>query len=961
MPGNVEPKVESSGPGGAARDPAALVSEVLSVARGLALELHPQRQRTLSVTLESRLDRDLGIDSLGRAELLFRLERNLQVRLPETLLGEAETVADLLNAVLRAGGRAQKGAVEGPSPVALAAVESAPGEAETLPEVLDWHVGRSPERPHIILCESDGTERPITYRALCESARRVAYGLSRRGLEPGDRVAIMLPTSSAFFEAFFGTLLAGGVPVPIYPPLRPSQIEEHLRRQAGILRNAGASTLITVREARAAARLLRAQVETLRGIETVEQLGDAPAVALPGGLHGEDVALLQYTSGSTGDPKGVVLSHSNLLHNIRAMGHAMDADSSDVFVSWLPLYHDMGLIGAWLGSLYFAAPVVIMSPLTFLVRPESWLWAIHRHRATLSASPNFGFELCLRRISEDAVEGLDLASLRTVANGAEPVSPATLRRFTERYAKYGFRPGAMAPVYGLAENSVGLAFPPPDRPPIIERISRRALARDGVARPAGPEDSDAIELVACGSPLPGHQIRILDAAGHELGERREGRLEFRGPSATRGYYRNAAKTRELFDGAWLDSGDLAYIADGEVFITGRIKDIIFRAGRNVYPQEVEEAVGNIEGVRKGCVVVFGTPDPATGTERLIVLAETRETEAESLARLQRRIESVTTELLEVPPDEVLLKPPHTVPKTSSGKLRRASARELYEGGGLAAPSRALWLQVLRLALAGLVPQARRSLHAARDFLYAAYWWSVVVTLGAAVWPLVLLLPNRRWRWALLHRAARLALRLTATPLHIEGRPQERSVLVANHSSYLDGLVLAASLPGEPIFVAKKELARGLVAGPFLKRLGSLFVERRDPESGQAETREALEALRRGERLMFFPEGTLTRMPGLLPFHLGAFLVAAEAGAAVQPVVIRGTRSILRGEQWFPRRGVASVFFTAPVPAEGEGFAAAIKLRDAARAQILAACGEPDLAREKIVFTRRGVERLDTEG
>ena len=191
------------------------------------------------------------------------------------------------------------------------------------------------------------------------------------------------------------------------------------------------------------------------------------------------MALVQYTSGSTGDPKGVVLTHANLLANIRAMGEAMDVTPSDVFVSWLPLYHDMGLIGAWLGSLYFAVPLVVMSPLAFLVRPETWLWAIHRHRATLSAAPNFAFELCLRRVEDTMIAGLDLGSLRMIANGSEAVAPETVRRFAARFAAYGFRPEAMGPVYGLAENAVGLAFPPLGRPPIIDRIDRSELARHG--------------------------------------------------------------------------------------------------------------------------------------------------------------------------------------------------------------------------------------------------------------------------------------------------------------------------------------------------------------------------------------------------------------------------------------------------------------------------------------------------
>ena len=566
--------------------------------------------------------------------------------------------------------------------------EAVPDDAGTLTEVLDWHVAAHPERAHILLSRRGSEEKTIAYGALANGARAVARGLRNWGLEPGERVAIMLPTGEDFFNAFLGALYAGGVPVPIYPPMRLSRIEEHLRRQANILRNAGATILITVPEARAVAVLLKSHVGGLRAVETADRLAKPGNGEVLVRRALEDTAMLQYTSGSTGNPKGVVLSHANLLASIRAMGQSTAVGSADTVVSWLPLYHDMGLIGAWFVSMYYAMPVVIMSPLTFLSRPESWLWAIHEHRGTFSVSPNFGFELCLRKIRDRDLEGLDLSSLRILMNGAEPVSPATIREFTERFARYGLDPKAIKPVFGLAENSLALTLPPPGRGPIIDRIERDLLTRRGEAVPADEDDPSALEVVACGQPIPGHRIRIVGQTGDELGERHEGRLQFRGPAATSGYYRDAARTAELFDGEWLETGDMAYIAGGDLFVTGRHKDIIIRAGRNIYPQEVEEAVGNIEGIRKGCVAVFGSLDARRGTERVIVLAESRETDDEVLARLRQRIVEVTIDIMEMPPDDVVLAPPHTVLKTSSGKLRRAASRELYESGRIGAKPRA---------------------------------------------------------------------------------------------------------------------------------------------------------------------------------------------------------------------------------------------------------------------------------
>jgi 1-acyl-sn-glycerol-3-phosphate acyltransferase len=757
---------------------------------------------------------------------------------------------------------------------------------------------------------------------------------------------LMLPTSIDYFITFFGILYAGAVPVPIYPPMRMSQIEDHLRRQIGILRNAGACLLITMPEGRRLAGLLRVQVESLTAVESVANLEASTALFnLPPPSGSDSVALIQYTSGSTGDPKGVVLSHSNLLANIRAMGAVMEASSADVFVSWLPLYHDMGLIGAWLGCLHFAAPLYAMSPMSFLVRPESWLWAIHRFRATFSASPNFGFEFCLNKIADADLEGLDLNSLRMVANGAEPVSVQTLRQFIDRFGRYGFPARAMAPVYGLAECSVGLAFPPLGCPPIIDRVNRDRLSTDGVAEPARPEDLKPLEIVSCGQPLPGHEIRIVDEAGRELGERREGRLEFRGPSTTRGYFHNETKTRELFHDSWLDSGDRAYMAGGDVCITGRVKDIIIRAGRHIYPQEVEEAVAEIPGIRKGGVAVFGVTDSQTGTERVIVLAETRETDVNARAALEARAQEIANDVAGTPPDEIVLAPPGTVPKTSSGKIRRSAAKELYSSGRVGAPQRALWRQILRLSLSAIGPQFARLNRRFREALYAAWWWIVVVLSFVFAWLAVMILPRLDWRWNAVRAIARAALAVVGVPVAVSGLdrvPRGNAMLVFNHSSYMDALVLTAVLRGEPLYVVKKELAGQIFAGALLRRLGTLFVDRYDIIGSLADTEAIIAAARKGRNVVYFPEGTFTRRPGLSGFYLGAFKVAAEASLPVLPGIIRGTRSMLRSDQWFPRWTPLSIQIEDAVKPSGTGFASLVQLRDAVHKVILAHCGEPDL-------------------
>jgi 1-acyl-sn-glycerol-3-phosphate acyltransferase len=923
----------------------------------LAAELHPSRPAT-PASLDARLDRDYGFDSLGRVELFLRIERRFGVSLPEPVMASAETPRDLLRALEAASPAGRFAAPAAPRAAALAQESETPEQAQTLVEVLEWHVARHPQRPHIVLLEEDERERIVTYAELHGAARALAAGLIERELQPGAAVAIMLPTSVEYFSSFFGVLLAGGIPVPIYPPARPSQIEDHLRRHAGILSNALAEMLITVEQAKPIALLLKPQVVTLKSVATPKELMRPRSPEIAPRPRPQDIALLQYTSGTTGNPKGVILTHDNLLANLRAMARALRVTPADVFVSWLPLYHDMGLIGAWLGSLAYGFKFPVMSPLAFLARPERWLWAIHRHRGTLSGGPNFCYELAVRKIEDSAIEGLDLSSWRFAFNGAEPVSPETIAAFTRRFARYGFSPQAMAPVYGLAEATLGVAFPPPGRGPKLDRVERERFTRIGRAVPAPQERTDALTFVSCGYPLPGHQIRVVDATGRELGEREEGHVQFSGPSATSGYYRNPEATRELLAGEWLNTGDYGYIAEGELYITGRIKDTIIRAGRNIHPYELEEAVGALAGIRKGCVAVFGSRDPRTGTERVVVLAETRLTDSAERERLRARINELALELIGMAPDDIVLAPPYTVLKTSSGKIRRAASREVYERGA-ASGTRALWWQVVRLAWAAVMPQLRRGMRAAADLAYGAYALLALGVLGTLTWTACALLPRWQWCWALSHRAARLflaALGIRLTVHGLEHLPAARPcMLTPNHTSYLDGLVMVAALARPVRFVAKRELLDQFVTRIFLTRLGAEFVERFDVQRSVEDTVRIVAGIGAGHSLIVFPEGTFRRMPGLLPFKMGAFVIAARTRMPVVPVAVRGARSILRAGQWLFRRGTISVTVGEPIEPEGSDWNAAIRLRDRARAALLAMCGEPDLGEETGLAPQRAPE------
>ena len=925
---------------------------LLQLVRDLADQLRPGSDFAQSLGIDHSLERDYGLDSLSRAELVTRIESELGVSLDATALGQAETPHDLLRAI-RSPAPASAATAYAPEPEPArddSGIDYPPATLATLVDVLDWHAERHGERLQVTIESQQGAHLThLTYARLRSDALAVAAGLVERGCGAGDAVAVMLPTGSDFFAAFYGALYAGCVPVPLYPPARLAQIEDHLQRSAGILRNAEARLLITVNQAKPFAQLLRAHCETLQGISTVADLAVARGQVARPAINAATTAFLQYTSGSTGNPKGVVLSHANLLANVRAMWRASKVSSADTFVSWLPLYHDMGLIGACIGSLVVGYRLVLMSPLEFLAKPSRWLWAIHRHRGTLSAAPNFAYELCANKIADAELEGLDLSSWRLAFNGAEPVSPDTLERFTSRFTRYGFRREAMFTVFGLAEGVLGVTFPPLGRGPAIDCVDRGALMRDGFAKPARADDRNALRLVSCGVPLPGHEVRVVDAAAHELAERAQGRVQFRGPSATAGYYKNPAANAALFAGDWLNTGDLGYFAAGELYPTGREKDLIIRRGVNIHPAELEAAVANLPGVRKGGVAVFAAADSRSGSERLVVLAESRATDVAERMRIVAAITRLAVECIGMPPDDVVLAPRRTVLKTSSGKIRRATSRELYEQRALASTQRAPWWQLTRLVARAAAAQAWRGVWGVVHLAWALWAGSVFLIAAAGAWLTTMLLPGVERRRRAARAWARGALALAGIHVRVEGLEHltesmpngSAVVVVANHASYADSILLTAVLPPRFGYAAMRELAGAALLGAPLRRLGAVFVERADAAGGVEDTGVLEAHARVGEPLVIFPEGTFRRAPGLLPFKLGAFVVAAYTGAPIIPVALAGTRSLLRCGEWLPRRCEIVITVGSPIVSTEHDWGAALALRAAARSAILASVAEPD--------------------
>ena len=562
---------------------------------------------------------------------------------------------------------------------------------DTLGALLDARAGADPSRTFVVHIGDDGVERPADLAGTRARALGLAAGLAERGVRRGDRVLIVLPTGPAFVETFFAAGYAGAAAVPVYPPMRSRGIDEYEARLARLIAVASPALIVADPRVRLVVEAAAFRAGSPARVIDAEGLRVAPGgfVGVPTGA--DEAALIQFSSGSTGHPRGVVLSHRQALENLTAVVGAIPHDSSFVHVTWLPLYHDMGLLGGVLMPLFAGVRVAMLSPQSFLLDPKRWLWAIHRHRGTCSTAPNFAYQLVASRLDDRELAGLDLSCWRFAMNGAEPIHAATLEAFAERLAPYGFRREALMPVYGMAEVALAATFHDPTTEPMrVDPVDAGAFAL-GEARPAEPATGAPIRgHVSVGRPLPGFAVRVTDEADQPLAERRIGEIQVRGPSLMTGYLGDPAATAAALADGWLRTGDLGYLADGDLFVVGRRKDLIVKAGRNWAPQDLERAAEGVAGVRKGCVAAFGVPDPATGTEAIVVVAETREP-ADRHAALGREVMAQVAAEVGIQPDQVAMVPPGAVPKTSSGKLQRGRCRDQWLAGELAGPSEPGWL------------------------------------------------------------------------------------------------------------------------------------------------------------------------------------------------------------------------------------------------------------------------------
>ncbi|OXY92218.1 fatty acyl-AMP ligase [Streptomyces diastatochromogenes] len=564
--------------------------------------------------------------------------------------------------------------------------------ARSLVDLLTTHASNHPERTayrHLVTGDCDGETQELTYGRLATRSRAIAAHLQERGLA-GSRAMLLYPPGLEFICAYLGCLSAGVVAVPGVPAQGRSQNHRALTRMKRLVADADAKVILGGRDVIAALDGMAAHLPELDGIArlTTEDIPDDAAAAWrEPDLTADSVAFLQYTSGSTSAPRGVVVTHGNLLDNERViterMGHtpeAIEAHDHEMFVSWLPVYHDMGLIGPVLNTVYLGTTATLFSPLHFLQQPARWLTAVSRYRPHTSGAPNFGYELCLKHVGPELLDGLDLSSWKVAFNGAEPVRPATLRRFADTFGPAGFRREALYPCYGLAEATLMVTGGTVDTPPTL------LAAADGAPN-AGEADAAA---VGCGRPGPGVTVAIVDPERQEeLPEGGTGEIWVGGASVAKGYWRNALATRETFraglqghEGRFLRTGDLGFLRDGELFVTGRLKDLIVIDGRNHYPQDLElTAELSHPALRPGCTAAFSVDTAAEG-EQPVLVAEIAPDDAGESEKITDLIRSGVGEAHGLSLRDVVLVQPGTIPKTSSGKIQRRATLTAYLDGTL---------------------------------------------------------------------------------------------------------------------------------------------------------------------------------------------------------------------------------------------------------------------------------------
>jgi fatty-acyl-CoA synthase len=546
---------------------------------------------------------------------------------------------------------------------------------------LNAHEGERTRGFTFVGAKGPGADLFVSFHELRLLAQQRAAHYAAAGLSRGDRVALVVPEGEHFIPAFLGALWSGLIPVPLYPPVSLGKLDAFMDALVSILNVATPRVLVTSERIGKVLWSAVGRIPSIEKVITVEELAAEAPGPLPAAvdLRDDEIAFLQFTSGSTALPKGVMVTHGSLAANCKAIvmeGLQADGAKGDVAISWLPLYHDMGLIGFVMAPICHAVPAVFIPTISFIKNATLWMETLHKHKGTLTFAPNFAYALVTKRARQEQIARWDLSRMRVFGCGAEPINPDTMRAFVKAMGPAGVKPESLFPCYGMAEATLAIAFVPLTDPLRTDRIDPERYHADHKAAPVA-NGGAVLEVVNCGRTFEGHEVSVQDEDGRLLPDRHVGELCFRGPSVAKGYWQNPEATQAAFRGGWLRTGDLGYLVGGDVYISGRIKDILIVNGRNYYPQRIEWLIDEIPGVRRGSSVVFTRPGAAS--EEIVVAVEAR---ASDPAALKTQIVSRVSEELQLAVADVVLVPPGTLPKTSSGKLQRRKTREQYLGGSI---------------------------------------------------------------------------------------------------------------------------------------------------------------------------------------------------------------------------------------------------------------------------------------
>ncbi|TAK12370.1 MAG: fatty acyl-AMP ligase [Anaerolineae bacterium] len=534
-----------------------------------------------------------------------------------------------------------------------------------------------PDHPTLTFIAEDGAETVVTAAQFHRRATGTAAALRAVGIAPDDLVILVLKHSQQLLSAFWGALYLGAIP-SIFPFLTEKLDPAlYMERVKTLVTHSGARAVVTYAEFRdTLADLLKDADCRVLTTEEMPEAADANFAAPE--VTAEKIAFLQHSSGTTGLQKGVALSHRAVLNQISAYGNAIELNQHDVVASWLPLYHDMGLIAGFVMPIVAGTPLVLMSPFHWVRDPKILLWAIHRHKATLAWLPNFAYNHIARTARPAGLEGLDLSSWRMVINCSEPAYHASHSAFLEKLTPYGLRPEALAVSYAMAENTFAVTQTVPGAPPRLDWVNIAVLQSERKAVAAEAGSAGTTVMVSCGAPIEGTEVRVLDATGAPLGERQVGELAVRSNCMLSGYYKRPDLDAETLVEGWYRTGDMGYLADGEVFITGRMKDLIIVGGKNVYPQDLEAIANHTPGIVPGRAAAFGLMDERIGSEVVVMVAERMNgAEARDPAEIERDLRQRIVQETEVTLADMRLVDERWLIKTSSGKVARGDNRAKY--------------------------------------------------------------------------------------------------------------------------------------------------------------------------------------------------------------------------------------------------------------------------------------------